>query len=79
MSIELGPRPVCEKFHPGSRMLVAYVPCRPFEAEICEQCEEVVTYWGPFKSLAWNVFIGWWWDGSITVLTRALFPEAWRR
>jgi hypothetical protein len=77
--IRYDPRALCEKFHPNARMLVAYIPWAPFEAEICEQCEEVVTYWGPIKQFLWSMLVGWRWDGRMIVNEHGIFPEKWRK
>jgi hypothetical protein len=73
-----GPRVNCQKFHPESRMLVAYIPCSPFAVELCETCGEVVTYWGRWKSLVWNLLVRWWWNGEMIVNENGHFPESWR-
>lgn len=60
-----GPREsLCSQFHPEAKMLLAYIPCWPFDAEMCDTCGGMVTYWTPMKERAWAIIFGWWWSGQ---------------
>lgn len=56
----------CGNFHAPGSTYKAYVPCWPFDGEMCD-CGDLSVGWGPVRSFAWDVLIGWWWDGAVLV------------
>jgi hypothetical protein len=59
-------RQVCGNFHADAPTQKAYIQCWPFEATLCS-CGDVGVNWGVVKSLAFDILIGWWWDGMVRV------------
>lgn len=59
--------PICEKYHQPAKALRVYVPCWPWDGEMCDECGRTCVDWGWLKSAAWSVLIGWWWDGRMRV------------
>lgn len=55
----------CKRFHPEGHQILGYVPIRPFECQLCSICGECIVDWPTWKSIAWSVLIGWWWDGRV--------------
>lgn len=46
----------------------AYVPCWPFKARYCVNCQEVELITGPILTFIWKYFVWPFWGGAVCVL-----------
>jgi hypothetical protein len=55
-----------------SRWFHAFVPCWPFCAIYCAECQEVQALWGSALQLVWDAVVYPLWDGRVKITKREM-------
>jgi hypothetical protein len=54
------------------RWFLAFVPCWPFRAIYCAECQEVQALWGSALQLVWDAVVYPRWDGRVKITKREM-------